>query len=83
MFKIGALEAAIEGESAELATSPVNERLTTSTHDTRITSLPNQQQFAAGKPPPSTCSLPQYFFFFFNSHAILSLLGFSFPVIYL
>jgi hypothetical protein len=43
-----------------------------------------------GKPPPSTSLLssssfhPLFdFIFLFNSHAILSLLGFSFPAIYL
>jgi hypothetical protein len=43
-----------------------------------------------GKPPPSTSLLssssfhPLFdFIFLFNSHAILSLLSFSFPVIYL
>ena len=45
---------------------------------------------AQGKPPPSTSLLsassfhPLFdFIFLFNSHAILSLLGFSFHVIYL
>jgi hypothetical protein len=49
-----------------------------------------KQQSAPGKPPPSTSLLssssfhPLFdFIFLFNSHAILSLLGFSFPVIYL
>jgi hypothetical protein len=56
--------------------------------DTRIAGL--EARLAPGKPPPSTSLLssssfhPLFdFIFLFNSHAILSLLGFSFPVIYL
>jgi hypothetical protein len=93
--KVAALEAKIsrwedqlEGASEEREKDRLA-NLISSTRGT-LNILLAQQQSAPGKPPPSTSLLssssfhPLFdFIFLFNSHAILSLLGFSFPVIYL